>query len=191
MSEREVRRRPGGRSADVTAKVRAATLDLLAESGYEGLQLGEVAARAGVNRTTVYRRWPTKPELVADLLGELADERVPNPDTGSLDGDLEAMLRQVAELLGSRAVRSVLRAAMTLADDDPAVDGLRRTFWDRQLDDASVVVTRAVERGELPAGTEPRVVLERAFGPLYFRVLVLGSPMDATELRSLAASAGR
>lgn len=187
----EVRRRPGGRSAVVTSRVRAATLALLEEVGYEGLQLPEVAARAGVNKTTVYRRWPTKPVLVADLLADLADERVPTPDTGGLTTDLAAMLGQLTEVLRLRGVRAVLRAVVTLADDDPEVDALRRDFWDRQLDDAAVVVTRAVDRGELAEGTDPRLFLEQVFGPVYFRVLLTGREYDAGELAVLAAHAGR
>lgn len=187
----DVRRRPGGRSALVSGKVRAATLALLEEVGYDGLQLTDVAARAGVNRTTLYRRWPSKPQLVAELVGELADEQVPNADTGSLTTDLAIMLDQLTGLLRVRAVRAVLRAAVTLVDDDPEVDGLRRSFWDRQLHDASVVVTRAIQRGELAAGTDPRLFLEQVFGPVYFRVLVTGREYDADELQVLAATAGR
>lgn len=182
----QTRRRPGGRSADVRARVHGATLALLAEQGYEALQLTDVAARAGVNKTTVYRRWTTKAQLVAGLVAELADERVPTPDTGSLRGDLAAMLAQVAALLEERAVRAVLRAVVTLADDDAAVDELRRTFWDDQLAGAAVVVTRAIARGELPDGTEPRLFLERVFGPVYFRVLLGGRALTPAELDLLS-----
>ncbi len=182
----ETRRRPGGRSADVRERVRRATLDLLGEVGYERLQLTEVAARSGVNKTTVYRRWPAKPQLVADLLADLADEQVPNPDTGTLTADLAAMLDQVTTVLEQPAVRAVLRAVLTLADDDPEIDELRRAFWDRQLADAAVVVTRAVERGELAQDTDPRLFLERVFGPVYFRVLVAGRGLSPAELATLS-----
>ncbi|MBM0126497.1 TetR/AcrR family transcriptional regulator [Pimelobacter simplex] len=182
----ETRRRPGGRSADVRERVRQATLDLLGEVGYEHLQLTEVAARSGVNKTTVYRRWPAKPQLVADLLTDLADEQVPTPDTGTLAGDLEAMLVQVTTVLELPPVRAVLRAVLTLADDDPEVDQLRRTFWDRQLDDAAVVVVRGRERGELAPDTDPRLFLERVFGPVYFRILVAGRGFSRTELATLS-----
>lgn len=182
----QTRRRPGGRSAEVGARVRAATLALLAEQGYEALQLSEVAARAEVNKTTVYRRWATKAQLVADLVADLADERVPTPDTGTLQGDLAAMLAQVSTLLEERAVRAVLRAVVTLADDDAAVDALRRTFWDEQLTDATVVVTRAIARGELPDATEPRLFLERVFGPVYFRMLLGGRGLTPDELDVLS-----
>ncbi len=171
------------------ARVRRATVDLLAEAGYEGLQVADVAARSGVHRATVYRRWPTKPRLVADLLTDLADEQVPNPDTGALATDLAVMLEQVASVLEQPAVRAVLRAVVTLADDDPEVDGLRRAFWDRQLADAAVVVERAVGRGELPSGTDPRLFLERVFGAVYFRTLVAGRRFSPAELAELSRSA--
>lgn len=184
----ETRRRPGGRSADVRKRVRQATLDLLGELGYERLQLTDVADRSGVNKTTVYRRWATKPQLVADLLTDLADEQVPTPDTGALATDLAAMLDQVVAVLAQAPVRAVLRAVVTLADDDPEVDRLRRDFWDRQLADAAVVVERAVERGELSVGTDPRLFLERVFGPVYFRTLVAGRGFSAAELATLSRS---
>lgn len=182
----EVRRRPGGRSSETAARVRAATLALLAEQGYERLQLPEVAVRAGVNKSTVYRRWPSKPQLVAELLGAMADERVPNPDTGALVTDLELMLSRVADVLRTPAVRAVIRAVITLAEDDPEADSVRRTFWARQFDDAAPVIERAIARGELPTGTDHRAFLERAFGPLYFRILITGSDVGPDDLRELA-----
>ncbi len=185
----ETRRRPGGRSADVRQRVRRATLDLLGDVGYERLLLTDVAQRSGVHKTTVYRRWPTKPRLVADLLADLADEHVPTPDEGALADDLATMLARVVSVLEQPPVRAVLRAVFTLADDDPEVDELRRAFWDRQLADAAVVVERAVERGELPAGTDPRLFLERIFGAVYFRTLVAGRGFSPAELADLSRSA--
>ena len=78
------RPRPGGRSARVVTAVHAATLELLEDVGYEMLQLSDVAKRAEVNKTTVYRRWPTKTALVVDLLTSYTRGAVATPDTGSL-----------------------------------------------------------------------------------------------------------
>src|SRR3954465_14571895 len=83
------RARPGGRAARVVEAVHSAALALLDEVGYEQLQLPDVAERAGVNKTTVYRRWPTKVALVADLLSVLMQTNVATPDTGSIQSDLE------------------------------------------------------------------------------------------------------
>ena len=89
----EPRRRPGGRSARVRAAALEATLAELAESGYPELTLARVASRAGVNKTTLYRRWGTREALVLDAMLELAGEGVKIPDTGSLHGDLLAIAR--------------------------------------------------------------------------------------------------
>src|SRR3954454_17804776 len=80
--------RPGGRSERVRSSVLAAAQELLAEGGYDALRVEDVASRAGVHKTTVYRRWPTKADLVMAVVEGRSEERVPVPDTGSLEDDL-------------------------------------------------------------------------------------------------------
>lgn len=168
------------------AAVRGATFELLDEVGYDRLQLPDVATRAGVNKTTVYRRWPSKVELLAELFTELAAADVPIPDTGALVDDLETLLREVAAILDRSSVRAVLRASITLAEDDHAARGARTAFWEHRLDRGATIVHRAIERGELPEGTDPRLFLEGVFGPLYLRKLIIGDAVDDAYLQGLA-----
>ncbi|WP_237162879.1 MULTISPECIES: TetR/AcrR family transcriptional regulator [Mycobacteriaceae] len=165
------RPRPGGRSARVVAAVHAATLELLTEIGYDSLQLSDVAKRAEVNKTTVYRRWPTKAALVADLLVSFTQRNVATPDTGSLQGDLEQLLADIVTALTDRAIRAVLYGALAGADDNDDVRTARARFWEERFRRSGAVVERAMTRGEIPPGTDPRAVLEMAAGPVYFRVL--------------------
>ncbi|MCX8561004.1 TetR/AcrR family transcriptional regulator [Mycolicibacterium mucogenicum] len=165
------RPRPGGRSARVVAAVHTATLELLAETGYESLQLSDVAKRAQVNKTTVYRRWPTKAALVADLLVSFTKSNVATPDTGSLQADLEQLLGDIVSALAGRAIRAVLNGALTGADDSDDVRIARDGFWAERFRRSGAVVERAIARGEIPPGTDPRAVLEMAASPVYFRVL--------------------
>lgn len=181
------RPRPGGRSARVVAAVHAATLALLEEAGFDNLQLAAVAERAAVNRTTVYRRWPTRTDLVADLLTTFTSENVPTPDTGTLASDLEALLGSIAVALESRAIRSVLRSAQDAAESDPAARAAQAAFWERRFQLSGVVVERAIGRGELPACTDPREVLEAAAGPVYFRILCTSDDADAAFIAATAA----
>lgn len=181
------RPRPGGRSARVVAAVRAATLELLEEVGFENLQVAAVAERAAVNRTTVYRRWPTRTELVADLLTSFTAEHVPAPDTGSLASDLQELLASVAAALQNRAIRSVLRSAHDAAENDERVREAQAAFWDQRFRLSGVVVERAIARGELPADTDPRELLEAAAGPVYFRILCTSDGADAAYLTAVAA----
>lgn len=185
------RPRPGGRSARVVADVHAATLALLAEVGYESLQLSDVAKRAQVNKTTVYRRWPTKAALVADLLTNFTRAAVATPDTGSLQGDLEQLLRDVVTALANRAVRAVLYGTLTGADDSEDVRCAQARFWEERFRLSGAIVDRAVTRGEIPPGTDPRALLETATGPVYFRALFTADAVTPEYLRDTAQRAVR
>src|SRR5690348_18177095 len=94
--ERQAARRPGGRSARVRAAVHQAVTDLIAERGYGNFTVGEVAARAGVADTSVYRRWGNLEALLIEVILARLEERSPIPDTGTLDGDLRTFAANVA-----------------------------------------------------------------------------------------------
>ena len=180
-------RRPGGRSARVRTDVLAATTEILTESGYDGLSVDAVAARAGVHKTTVYRRWPTKAELIADALSERSEQHVPVPDTGTLTGDLSALARAVAANIGSEVggamARTLVAASITASD----IAETGASFWAERLERTGVIVERAVARGEIPKGSDPHVIIEALIGPLYVRLLLTGEPIDATFADRVAA----
>lgn len=183
------RSRPGGRSARVVAAVHAATLELLEEVGFEHLQLPEVAQRAHVNKTTVYRRWPTRVDLVADLLDAFTALHVADPNTGTLTGDLVALLSEIADALQSRAIRSILRSGTEAAEHDPDIRQAQKAFWQRRFQLSGAIVERAIGRGELPPGTDSRALLETAASPIYFRALFTGDQPDDDFIGHLAARA--
>lgn len=174
-------RRPGGRAAAVVAAVRRTTIELLDEKGYFDLQLPEVAARAGVNKTTVYRRWPTRSALVSELLLEMAAESLPARDTGSLAGDLVAHLEGLVEILRVGAARAVL-AALISGDLDRDNDAVREAFFAERFRLSAGIVERAVARGELPAGTDSRLLLEDVSSPVYFRLLITGQSLGREDI---------
>ncbi|GAB3997096.1 hypothetical protein GCM10029992_19010 [Glycomyces albus] len=95
--------RPGGRTARVRSAVLRAAADALIERGFGHIDLADVARRAGVGKTTVYRRWGTVPGLVADLLAEMAETSQPRADTGSLRGDLVALAHLIRRTLDDPA----------------------------------------------------------------------------------------
>jgi AcrR family transcriptional regulator len=185
--ERVGGRRPGGRSARVREAVLAATNAVLVEDGYEHLSVEAVAARAGVHKTTVYRRWPTKAELVADATRERSRQMVPIPDTGSLAGDLRALARAVAANIGSEAGTRVARTLVAAASTSPDVAAAYSEFWSERFALTGAVVDRAVARGELPAGTDARLVIEALIGPMYVRLLLTHEPVDRAYADRVAA----
>ena len=155
-----------------------ATTELLDEVGYDGVGYEDVAARAGVHRTTVYRRWPSKADLVSDALELHSEERVPVPDTGSLRGDLRSLAAAIAANIspagGSRRSPSIVAAAA----HSPEVAQAVHHFMSRRVAMTQLVVDQAIGRGELPSTTDPNLIIEALVAPLWFRLLLTGEPLD-------------
>jgi AcrR family transcriptional regulator len=176
-TEREGRvQRPGGRSARVRAAVIAATHAELVDRGYSGVSLDGVAARAAVHKTTVYRRWRTKEALILDAMLEQASQTVAVPDTGSLRGDLLELARRSVAIQTSPAGEAVVRAVAGEAPGNPQMAAASRRFWAERLERDRTILQRARDRGEIDANNRP--VIEALLGPLYFRLLVTGEPLD-------------
>ncbi|MFJ6198961.1 TetR/AcrR family transcriptional regulator [Micromonospora sp. NPDC092111] len=167
-------RRPGGRSAHVRRRVLDAVRSQLVEHGYDALSVDAVAERAGVHRTTVYRRWRDVGGLLADVLVEATGDDWRPPDTGTLDGDLVAVNREIhAALTADPPVTAALIAASFRSAQ--AADALR-IFWIDRYDRCARLVARAAERGEIPARTDPRRLLIAATAPLYHEMVLLRTP---------------
>ncbi|WP_405486281.1 TetR/AcrR family transcriptional regulator [Nocardia sp. NBC_00511] len=181
--------RPGGRTARVRDAVLRAAGDLLADHGFATLDLTEVAARAEVGKTTVYRRWRTPAGLVADLLVDMAETSLPHSDTGALGDDLLANARLVAKTLTDPRQSRLFRAVIAAATSDDTAATALHAFYDTRLTEWSPCVAAAVTRGEVPAGTDPRAVLSAVSAPLYYRLLASGDPLDDHTVTTAAASA--
>jgi AcrR family transcriptional regulator len=179
------RRRPGGRSARVRAAAIAATLTELAEAGYSALSLESVARRAGVHKTTLYRRWGTREDLVLDAMLDRAGERISVPATGSLREDLLELGRTAAANAATPEVAAMARAVVAQAPHDSRLAAANRRFWDERLALDAAIVERAIERGEVAAGTEPRRVIESLLGPIHLRLLLTGEPIDDAFLQDI------
>ncbi|MGP4025760.1 TetR/AcrR family transcriptional regulator [Actinomadura sp. 3N407] len=181
--------RPGGRTARVRDAVRKATLAELAEHGYPGLTVDNVAARSGVHKTTVYRRWGNAEGLVADALELAAGEPWPVPDTGTLAGDLRAIARLVLTGFTDPGHGPVTRAFVLAAAQSTGAARALHGFFARRHEQSAAVVERAIERGEVPAGTDAADVVRVAVAPLYYRLFVTGEAVDEAAADRAAASA--
>ncbi|MEU7488857.1 TetR/AcrR family transcriptional regulator [Streptomyces sp. NPDC042319] len=186
--------RPGGRTARVRAAVLEAAGDLLAERGLAGLDLAEVARRADVGRTTVYRRWGSAVGLVTDLLADMAEQSLPRTETGSLLGDLTANAELVRRTLTDPRQGPLFKAVIAAATSEAeAAEALHR-FYATRVEEWVPCVRQAAERGEVPAGTDPHEVIRAVSAPLYYRVLASGDPLDeaaAARAAGAAAAAAR
>ncbi len=181
--------RPGGRTARVRTAVLGAAEDALVEVGFAGLDLGDVARRAEVGRTTVYRRWGSVGALLADLLTDMAEQSLPRARTGSLAEDLRANARLVARTLADPRQGALFRAVLVAATCDPdAAEALHR-FYRVRVEEWAPCVTEAVGRGELPPGTDPFEVIRAVSAPLYYRMLTTADPIDETTADRAAEAA--
>lgn len=161
---------------------------LLAEVGYDAVEVPGIARRAGVHPATVYRRWATKARLVGEAILDQAAPLSPTPDTGSLRTDLERLLTEGVALMRTPPVRALFDVLMCDAFDPTSeIAHARDRFWESHRVEASTILGRAVGRGELPVGIDPDELIELLIGPALVRLVVSGRPMDADLAKAAAA----
>jgi AcrR family transcriptional regulator len=173
------------RSAAADTAILAATREALVELGWSKLTLGDVATRAGVAKTTIYRRWAGKNELVVDAVAELFDE-LQLPDRGSLAADIEGVVLQFAAILARPEARSGLMAVVAESTRDDALrERIRESIVDRQKRLVVAGRRRAQSRGELPPETDPAeaartvdLIFDVVAGAVVHRTLMSGQPAD-------------
>jgi AcrR family transcriptional regulator len=178
-------RRRRGPSPRVRAAALEATLEELAAGGFAALSVERVARRAGVNKSTLYRRWGTREELVLEAMLERAAEQVSVPDTGSLRKDLLELARTAAANSATPEVAAMARAVVAESPHNSKLAAANRRFWAERLTLDSVIVERAIERGEVAPGTEPQRVIEAVLGPIHLRLLLTGEPVDRSFLETI------
>ncbi|WP_194916441.1 TetR/AcrR family transcriptional regulator [Catenulispora rubra] len=158
----------------------AAASDLLLTRGLSAVSMDTVAERAGVSKATIYRWWPTKESLALDaLFTEWSAVQPTVRDTGSLRSDLVSLIRPWARLVASRPYGPVIAQLIAAAQADPvfAVE-YRQRFVEPRRELARAALQRAVERGEIPAGTRMEVALDLIYGPIYHRLLHGHGPVN-------------
>ncbi|WP_413471028.1 TetR/AcrR family transcriptional regulator [Streptomyces peucetius] len=173
------------RSAEADAAILEATRASLVELGWSKLTMGDVAARAGVAKTTLYRRWANKNELVVDAVAVLFDE-LELPDRGSLAADVEGVVLQFADLLGRPETKTALMGVVAESTRDEALRGrIRSAIVERQKRLVLEGRERAQARGELQYEGDPRaaarntdLIFDVVAGAVVHRTLVSAEPVD-------------
>jgi AcrR family transcriptional regulator len=182
-SRRTAGQRTGGRSSRVVEDVIDATAKELARVGYAKLRVEQVAEKAGVNKTTIYRRWPTKADLVGAVLNCKAGNPPPAPGTGSLREDLLVLMRGAVAFAATDEKRMLHRIIITEMDDPDVVkivQGLRTRYQQPWLES----VKSAIERGELPPESDANIISDTIRSYVMSRVRML-EPVTDGYLRSV------
>ncbi|MCF3104706.1 TetR/AcrR family transcriptional regulator [Streptomyces roseoverticillatus] len=182
------------RSPEADRAILDATRAALVELGWGKLTMGDVAARAGVAKTTLYRRWAGKSELVVDAVAALFDEHLELPDRGSLQADIEGVVLQFAALLERPETKTALMAVVAESTRDDALrERIRGAIVDRQKRLVLLGRERAQARGELPYEEDPSaaartadLIFDVVAGAVVHRTLVSAEPVDTAWAREFA-----
>ncbi|MFF5705239.1 TetR/AcrR family transcriptional regulator [Streptomyces sp. NPDC012794] len=164
-----------------------ATAELVAEAGYAATSIGAVAARAGVGKDTIYRRWPGKPELVFEAVFATTDD-APPPDTGTLAGDLTLLVQGLVDEFRAPAAAAALPGLLADFAADPELKArIRGDFLAPAKQRLLVVFERAALRGEIAPETPVDLVLDTLAGAVFFHIGLVGEHPDPQLPARLAA----
>lgn len=192
MSDGPRRPHTGRRRNDAAeAAILDATFRLLSSPGTEALTIDAIAAEAGVGRQTIYRWWPSKGAVVADALARHARVVVPERDTGSLTGDLAAFFTDSFAGLENEGLANRLRQIVAEAQHDEHVARVLADFTAVRRAALRALLERGQITGELAADADLDMLVDMAYGVLYYRLLVGHAPLDEKAARTLAAELTR
>jgi AcrR family transcriptional regulator len=173
-------------------RVLTTTLDLLTETGLGELTIDDISRRSGVAKTTIYRHWANRSALVIDACSRMTDAQQAPPDTGSLEGDLRAILAGIAELLGTARWSSILPSIVDAAEHDPEFAGIHSRIQHGHAVPLRAALERAALRGEIPPAADRNAIAAALLGSLFYRRWFSREQIDAefTEMIIRNAIAG-
>jgi len=183
------RGRPPGVSERVRRDVHEAVRKILIASGYAALRMDDVAAIAGVHKSTLYRQWPSKAALVRDVLNAGAARSYPRPDEGSWPADIDALCRDLVRLFRSPTTIAFVRTR-AIADDPELIEELR-DLGALEMRFVREPFERAIARGEIDPGLSVEMLMELVISPFLARVAITRLPVDEAFGRSVAATMRR
>jgi AcrR family transcriptional regulator len=170
LSERNVVKRPGGRTAEVTARIHQAVIGLIVEGGVAACTVSAVAERAGIERSTLYRRFPDRWAAIIEALTARAGADIMPDLEGSFVADLRSTMRRLRDTLESpygAALLAVIGALHAASGGEHA-----RTFLDIRMAQLAPMFDAAIARGELAADVDREALIALGAGPIYFRMFV-------------------
>ncbi|MCV0425395.1 MAG: TetR/AcrR family transcriptional regulator [Roseibium sp.] len=174
--------------ASVTAALYRALFEEWAESGYAALRMERIAARAGVGKAALYRRWKSKRDFVYEAVERTATAITPFPNTGSLAEDVLAITRSFAIVLRHPLVRRILPDLHAERARSDELDELVVRVGQDRRSQGLALIERAVERGELSKATDREMALDFLIAPLYWAIIVQRRKLNAKEIDGIAAT---
>lgn len=182
-------------SENVDARVRRSKASILQtaaalmiEKGVAGLSVDEVSQRSGIAKTTIYRHWKTRSDLVLAACGSISTAQE-TPDSGSVEGDLTMLLTDLAHLLQTARWPQVLPSIVDAAERDPTLADLYGEEQQRHATPYLIAIERGKKRGELRANADATTMVAQLVGPLFYRRWFSREPLDEAFLKAVARAA--
>jgi AcrR family transcriptional regulator len=169
-------------------RVLTTTLDLLTEAGLHELTIDDISRRSGVAKTTIYRHWPNRSALVIDACSQMTDGGQAPPDTGSLEGDVRAILTHITELLGTARWSSIVPSIVDVAEHDPAFADIHSRIQRGHAAPLRKALDRAARIGDIPSTVDRDAIAAALLGPLFYRRWFSREPIDAKFLDMIIRS---
>jgi len=196
MSTKKKREASSPTSPELDARVRrsketvlAVTHKMMSETGLGGVSIDEVSKRSGVAKTTIYRHWPSRADLLLEACSKLGP-KFEVPDTGSLRGDIEALVMAIASYLRTAPATKILPSIVDAAEHDTKIARLLHAQVNAYImAPLYEVIERGQKKGEIGRDQEASHLIARIVGPLFFRRWFSGESLDENFVRAIVQSA--
>jgi AcrR family transcriptional regulator len=166
------------------ATVLGVTTELLFERGFAGASVDEISRRSGVAKTTIYRHWPTRADLLRDACSTIGTP-LDVPDIGSFEGDVTALMTNLAHLLRSAKWTSVLPSVIDAAERDPDIAEMYSRLQEGYSAPLQSIIQRAMQKGELPKTTDAALLIAALTGPLFYRRWFSREPLTSAFAKQI------
>ncbi|MCZ6736798.1 MAG: TetR/AcrR family transcriptional regulator [Actinobacteria bacterium] len=160
-----------------------AAAELVGECGFGRASIEAISERSGVARSTIYRHWPERSELLVEAVGKRVGP-VAAVDSGDLRTDLLQVFSHLGNLLSSEPTKCVAASFIAEAMRDPELAALHAKFTERRRAVSTTLIERAISRGDLPKTTDPAAMADDLAAPVFFRALILHQPIEKTWIES-------
>ncbi|SFJ70532.1 transcriptional regulator, TetR family [Paenibacillus sp. UNC496MF] len=181
------RGRPRNRAAQKA--ILLASYELLLQEGFKNVTVEKIAERAGVSKATIYKWWPNKAAVVMDGFLDAAAQRMPVPNTGSVLEDVRLHAANLCRFMVSPE-GAIIAALIGEAQVDAVLaEAIRSRYIRPRREEAAAIIRRGADRGELGEGLDPALGVDVVYGPLFYRLLVTGEPLDESAVARLVEAA--
>ncbi len=177
------------RNLEAQKSILSASYDLLLENGFQALTVDKIAKYAQVSKATIYKWWPNKASVVMDGFLYAASERLPVPDTGSAYNDILTHATNLTIFLTSREGTIITQLLGEGQFDSGLADAYRARYFQPRRLEAKSLLEKGIQRGELKKSIDIDICIDLIYGPIFYRLLVTGEPLDESYVRQLILNA--